>query len=435
MFFTLFAYAKIFVYMGLFSKKNPNAVTPAATISSGNIKQVNEQKSAKNALNEQVLQYIHEGIVIIGTDKNIQLVNPAAEHMIGKSRDEIIGLEFGSSIKLLDNAGQPVADDKNPILFALSSGKTGETRDYKLQTLDSQKITPVSIIVTPTNGTGSNLVVTFRDITQQLKEEEERNDFISTASHEMRTPVASIEGYLGLAMNPATATVDSRAMEYLQKAHEASQHLGHLFQDLLDTTKMDDQLAKLHMVPVELVATTRSIVEGQIPNIQKKGLGFRFSSGNPNANFGGGKKLGQLVYTSLDIDSYREIIDNLLENAIKYTPSGWITVTVGADMDNVHVSVQDTGIGMPREELTHVFQKFYRIDNSDTREIGGTGLGLYLVKKRTEAMSGHIDVTSEVGKGSTFTVSFPRMSDEVYKQQRFVMDNLAEQAKNKLLEN
>lgn len=419
--------------MGLFRKNQPATTGPI--ISSGNIEQVNEQKSAKNALNEQVLQYIHEGIVIIGTDKNIQLVNPAGEHMIGKSKDEIVGLDFSSSIKLLDKDDKSVPDDKNPILFALNSGKTGETRDFKLQTLDSQKITPVSIIVTPTNGAGSNLVVTFRDITQQLKEEEERNDFISTASHEMRTPVASIEGYLGLAMNPATATIDSRAMDYLQKAHEASQHLGHLFQDLLDTTKMDDQLSKLHMVPVELVATTRSIVEGQIPNIQKKGLGFRFTSGNTDQNFGGGKKLGQLVYTSLDVDSYREIIDNLLENAIKYTPKGWIIVNVSADIENVHVSVQDTGIGMPREELTHVFQKFYRIDNSDTREIGGTGLGLYLVKKRTESMNGHIEVTSEVGKGSTFTVSFPRMSDEVYKQQRFVMDNLAEQAKNKLLEN
>jgi hypothetical protein len=113
----------------------------------------------------------------------------------------------------------------------------------------------------------------------------------------------------------------------------------------------------------------------------------------------------------------------LVENAIKYTPDGWITVSVKADDRNAQIIVKDTGLGMPREELSHIFQKFYRVDNRDTREIGGTGLGLYLVKKRVEAMNGRIWAESEPGKGSTFFVSFPRISSEVYRQQRFALDN------------
>ena len=100
-----------------------------------------------------------------------------------------------------------------------------------------------------------------------------------------------------------------------------------------------------------------------------------------------------------------------------------MTVNVRADNYNVQIIVEDTGIGIAREELSHIFQKFYRVDNRDTREIGGTGLGLYLVKQRVEAMNGRIWAESELGKGTRFIVLFPRISEEAYRQQRFFIDN------------
>lgn len=411
------------VQMGLFSRKNEK---PSAPIITGNT-QIAENPAASSNLSELVVQYVHEGVVIIGGDGNIRLTNPAAENMFGRSTEEIVGFNYETTIHLLDKNGNQVSDEHNPIGYALQSGEYGETREFELITLDSNKSTPVSIIIVPTGDEQHNLVVTFRDITQELKEEQERNDFISTASHEMRTPVASIEGYLGLAMNPATATVDERAMDYLTKAHEASQHLGHLFQDLLDTTKMDDGQSRTHMEPVELVELTKQIADGQIPNITAKGLGYQFGSGSVDQTLGGARQIGQLIYVSIDKSFLHEIIDNLIENAIKYTQEGWVTVSVKADDRNAQIIVKDTGLGMPREELGHIFQKFYRIDNRDTREIGGTGLGLYLVKQRVEAMNGRIWAESEVGKGSSFIVSFPRISQEAYKQQRFVLDNQAAQ--------
>ena len=404
--------------MALFGKKDKGGIGPIITAETA----VHKQTQQSN-LNDVVIKFIREAVVIIGADGNVLLANPAAELMFGKTADEIIGLSYESSISILDKHGNRVSDQYNPIGFALSSGEYGETRDFDLVTLDSNKVTPVSIITTPTNGAGSDVVVTFRDITRELREEAERNDFISTASHEMRTPVASIEGYLGLAMNPATATVDERAMEYLTKAHEASRHLGKLFQDLLDTTKLDEGRASAHMEPVELVALVKQISDGQVPNIAQKGLGYQFGSGNIDSRLGSVRSIGQLIYASIDPDFLREVIDNLIENAIKYTPEGWITVNVKADNDNAIICVEDTGIGMARDDASHIFQKFYRIDNRDTREIGGTGLGLYLVKQRVEAMNGRIWVESEVGKGSKFFVSFPRIPEDVYKKQRFAIDN------------
>lgn len=394
--------------MGIFRKKETAPlVTPGAPVAAQN-------------LSELVIRSIREGVLIIDANGNIALANPMASVMIGRSIDELVGLNFNSNIILQNEAGTRIDENSNPILGAIRTGENVERRDLTLVTVGSNKTTPISLIVTPTNGANSSVVVTFRDIAKELSEERERMDFISAASHEMRTPVASIEGYLGLAMNPATATIDARAMQYLDKAHESSQHLGRLFQDLLDTTKMDDGQIKAHMEPVELVSTVKQYAETQIPNIQAKGLTYQFGTDGIEQ---GGLSIQQLIYANIDRDFLQEILNNLIENAIKYTKAGGITVNVKADDHNVQIIVADTGIGIPRDELDHIFQKFYRVDNSDTREIGGTGLGLALVKQRVELMNGKIWAESEQGKGSRFIVMLSRLSKEAYDQQRFLFEN------------
>ena len=373
-------------------------------------------------LSEMVLKSIREGVIIVGSDFNIKLANPMASVMLGRSTDELIGLNFDSGINLIDKTGNRITENQNPILLSIKTGEVSERRDLNVLQSGSNKTTPISLIVAPTGQAGSSVVVTFRDIAKELEEERERTDFISTASHEMRTPVASIEGYLGLAMNPATATVDERAMQYLNKAHESSQHLGRLFQDLLDTTKLDDGKIRTRMEPVEIVSLVKQFADAQIPNIQAKGLNYQFGTNDAEKQIGG-LNITQVIYASIDRDFLQEILNNLIENAIKYTPAGWITVNVKADDYNVQIIVEDTGIGIPRDETEHIFQKFYRVDNSDTREIGGTGLGLALVKQRVELMGGKIWVESEQGKGSRFIVMVPRLTNEAYAQQRFLFEN------------
>ncbi len=413
--------------MGLFRKKEPvkkeGVVTPATFSAPANI------ESDRHSLNEIVLESINEGVMIVDQKGNIQLVNPAACKLIGRDADELLHVNHDAVITLLDKTGNRISSARNPINIAIKQKEYKETRDLDMVAADSNKNTPVSIITTPSQGDNPNIVVTFRDIDRELREEHERNEFISTASHEMRTPVASIEGYLGLAMNPATATVDERAMDYLEKAHDASKHLGRLFQDLLDTTKLDDGKIQPVMRPVEIVKLVKKIADGQIPRITEKGLGYQFGSGSVDQQLGGGHRLEQLIYASVDEDFLSEIINNLIENAVKYTPSGWVTVNVKADNYNVQIIIQDTGIGIAREELSHVFQKFYRVDNRDTREIGGTGLGLYLVKQRVEMMNGRIWAESEPNKGSRFIVLLPRISKEAYEQQKFLIENQEAQEK------
>ena len=415
------------IQMGFFSKKQEKKEEEPAIKAS--ITTDTNIETDRQILNELVLQSINEGVLIVDQKGNIQLVNPAACKLIGRDADELLHVNHDAVITFLDKTGNRISAARSPINLAIKQKEYKETRDLDLVAADSNKTTPVSIITTPSQGDSPNIIVTLRDIDRELREEHERNEFISTASHEMRTPVASIEGYLGLAMNSATATVDERAMEYLEKAHEASQHLGHLFQDLLDTTKLDDGKIQPVMKPVEIVRLVKKIADGQIPRITDKGLGYQFGSGSVDQQLGGGHRLEQLIYANVDEDFLREILNNLIENAVKYTPSGWVTVNVKADNYNVQIIVQDTGIGIAREELSHVFQKFYRVDNRDTREIGGTGLGLYLVKQRVEMMNGRIWAESEIGKGTRFIVLLPRISQEAYEQQKFLIENQEAQEK------
>lgn len=370
-----------------------------------------------------VLNTIDSGVIIVLPTGVIEYINPAAVSLLGgQMAQNFLGAKLEDILKLENGQGVAIPAQNNLVFYAVNNGQNYTTREYFLVNLQGQK-KPVAFKVITAHSPKNERIVTFYDITSELEAESEQTEFISTASHEMRTPVASIEGYLGLALNPKTATIDERAKKYLEEAHKSSQHLGKLFRDLLDVTKLDDKRIKAHLTPIEVTSTVRSIAEGQIPKMSEKNIHFTFGSSS-SANMNGGRVINQEVFAAIDVDFLREIINNLIENAIKYTNNGGgIWVNVRGDGDRVLINVTDTGIGISPEDSKHVFQKFYRADNSETRTIGGTGLGLYIVKERVEAMSGSTWVESTFGEGSTFYVAFPRLTYEEYLRRKQIEAN------------
>ena len=370
-----------------------------------------------------VLNTIDSGVIIVLPTGVIEYINPAAVSLLGgQMAQNFLGAKLEDILKLENGQGVAIPAQNNLVFYAINNGQNYTTRGYFLVNLQGQK-KPVAFKVITAHSPKNERIVTFYDITSELEAESEQAEFISTASHEMRTPVASIEGYLGLALNPKTATIDERAKKYLEEAKKSSQHLGKLFRDLLDVTKLDDKRIKAHLTPIEVTSTVRSIAEGQIPKMSEKDIHFTFGSSS-SANMNGGRVINQEVFAAVDVDFLREIINNLIENAIKYTNNGGgIWVNVRGDGDRVLINVTDTGIGISPEDSKHVFQKFYRADNSETRTIGGTGLGLYIVKERVEAMSGSTWVESTFGEGSTFYVAFPRLTYEEYLRRKQIEAN------------
>ena len=361
---------------------------------------------------EVVINAIGDGVIAVDNQGIIELINPAAQRIVGWGRQDAIGLDYKSVLQLLGKNGHELDKSTNPIFDVLTTNQQKRSNDLLLQTNSGKRLS-VSVVASPIGRLGAGAIIVFRDITKELAEEHEQAEFISTASHEMRTPVASIEGYLGLALNPATATVDQKARDFITKAHESAQHLGRLFQDLLDVSKADDGRLSNNPKVINIVNFTNDIVTGLMPKAEEKGLRIFFKpSTSGGAESSSLNSITPMYYTHLDNDHLREVLSNLIENAVKYTPKGEVVVDVTGDNTHVIVSISDSGIGIPAEDIPHLFQKFYRVDNSDTREIGGTGLGLYLCRRLIEAMNGRIWVESEYKKGSTFFVEVPRISHE-----------------------
>lgn len=363
-----------------------------------------EQESSKS---DAVIEAIGDGVMVVGQTGEILLINPAAQQMTGWSSNDATHLHFESVLKLQDAKGSPLESALNPISRVLNVGQQVREKELGIITKSGKRIY-AAFVVSPMGGSGDGAIAVFRDITKERDEENAQAEFISTASHEMRTPVASIEGYLGLALNPNTATIDEKARDFITKAHASAQHLGHLFQDLLDVSKADDGRLKENPSVIDVVDFMRDVVDSLRTKSEEKGLEITYKPDGSKTT-SGTTVISPVLYTHVDKEHLREVADNLVDNAIKYTLEGSVFVDVTATDEYVRISIQDSGVGIPAEDVPHLFQKFYRVDNSDTREIGGTGLGLYLCRKLIESMDGRIWVESEFKKGSTFYVEIPRI--------------------------
>lgn len=368
-----------------------------------------------------ILTSIEDGVVFVDEQGSIQLFNPGAATITGWTAEDAIGLEWKSVFSFIDAKGE-IADVANtPFVRASTLGQTIRDNNTNIAS-KSHDIIATNFSVTPiiVEGKVTGLVGIFRDVSEERQAENQRAEFISTASHEMRTPVAAIEGYLSLALNDRVATIDARAKDYLEKAHAATKHLGELFQDLLTSSKAEDGRLTNHPEIVEIGGFMEQLTSDLHFSAQKKGLEVDFLIGNnttidasaPVQLAAGTKVIRPLYYTQVDPDRLREVITNLFDNACKYTDKGKISLGLTGNESVVQVYIRDTGHGIPPEDIPHLFQKFYRVDNSATRTIGGTGLGLFICRKIIELYKGRIWVESTLGKGSTFYINLPRLTTQ-----------------------
>lgn len=364
-----------------------------------------------------IVNAIEDGVVLLDSEGIIRSFNAGAANLTGWKEDEAMNLEFGSVIQIVNAKGEPYPSETNPFRRVFKEGVTVRDNNAWLQT-KTHKLIALSLHVSPLLDENQHVfaaVAVIRDVTQERNEETQRAEFISTASHEMRTPVAAIEGYLSLALNSNVSTIDSRARDYLEKAHASTQHLGKLFQDLLTSAKAEDGRLTSHPVVIEMGSYLQQITEDLKFAAVKKNLSTEFLVGASNfidASSDNGKVVKPLYYAMADPDRLREVITNIFDNAVKYTEQGKITIGLTGNDQVVQFYVRDTGPGIGAEDLPHLFQKFYRVDNSATRTIGGTGLGLFISRKIVELYHGRIWAESEIGQGTTFFINLPRLSTQ-----------------------
>ncbi len=239
-------------------------------------------------------------------------------------------------------------------------------------------------------------IAVIRDMTEQLRLEKLRSDFIANVSHELRTPIAMLQGY-SEALLDDVVTEEEERNEMIRIIYDESQRMGRLVKDLLDLARMESGHTTLYKEDVSAVHVLERITQKFAQVAKEKHVNLKFKS-----------SLSEDVMISLDEDRIEQVLTNLIDNAIRHTPeNGSVTVSLDQEFSYAKIQVADTGEGIPQEDLSFVFERFYKADKARTRSKGGTGLGLAIAKNIVEAHKGNIKVDSTVGVGTTFTFHLP----------------------------
>lgn len=344
---------------------------------------------------EIILNTTVESILAIDREGTIIIANAAAAELTQLPNDALVGKNVHSVFRW--------TRDLQP--FTINFDTDDSTIYPDLEYMDHAGNTHfVKIIVAKVRGAteqqAAQTIVTIHDETKTRELENMKIDFVSMAAHELRTPLASLRGYIELINYKEGSSISEEGHKYLRQALKSSNELGSLINNLLDVTRIERGTLTLNMEPVDLAATVKQAVEDAKFVADDKQIGLSYK----------GPDSGDMVLA--DTIALREVVNNLLTNAIKYTaPKGKVDVTLERDGDSFVAHIRDTGIGIPKKALPYLFTKFYRVHGGLDSGSTGTGLGLFISKSIVERHNGTIGVESQEGVGSVFTFTIPVMHE------------------------
>ena len=316
------------------------------------------------------LDFLKEGLIVIDQNKNIQYMNRYAKDLLNVKNPE--GKRFSQVVE-------------NNYLYSLISA------DIKNQ-LQEEIIINGDIFLAKVLNINGKKVIHFQDITPFEIYKQAKKDFVSNVSHELKTPITVLKGVIETLENEENPEV---IKGFLKKAKKRIHQMDSLINDLLILAKLESKEEKIQKKKVKLRGLVNQIIDDLQHIASEKGVKVKNSVSSDFTVF-------------VDEKKFNILLKNLIENAIKYNRQGGL-VYVNADKKDkyAYITVSDTGIGIPKESLPLIFERFYRVDKSRSRNVGGTGLGLSIVKHITEAHNGKVEVESQIGKGSKFTIKLP----------------------------
>lgn len=364
------------------------------------VEEAQEASEAERRRLDSVLSHMTDGVISSDRRGNVMIINEAAAELLNLDADQVIGQ---SLLKLLK------VDDQYTIRDLLK--KQSELMlDFSVPGHSLILHVEFSLIQRET-GFISGIVCVLHDVTEQQKNERERRQFVSNVSHELRTPLTSMHSYLEALEDGAWKDPDV-APNFLHVTQEETERMIRMINDLLSLSRMDSGTAKIEMELVNINELFNYILDRfdmMIKSDSPSGQENNRTASKPRKQYKIKREITkQDLWVEIDTDKFMEVIDNIINNAIKYSPDGG-TITCRLLETNNHVilSISDQGLGIPKKALSHVFDRFYRVDKARSRAQGGTGLGLAISKEVIEKLNGRIWVDSKEGKGSTFYISLP----------------------------
>jgi two-component system, OmpR family, phosphate regulon sensor histidine kinase PhoR len=331
-----------------------------------------------------------DGVLVTNLERQLVLWNASAAKKLKLSGTDEPGKPLSHYIK---NAS--LNESLENILASKDDNVSMISREIPLDDAKSVLMAQMAP-VRDEKGTLLGAVTVMRDITKLKEIEKIKSQFVSMVAHELRSPLAAIEGWLGVVISGEGGGDEEQNRQWLIRAKERAKSLLVLVQDLLEINKIEAGKVAQKMEPVSLNDIITKIVDFFRPEAERRDIAFRLNV-SP-----------QLPTIRADVQDMEKLFTNLISNAIKYNVDhGSITIETTADKNYVGIHVQDTGIGIAAADLPRIFEDFFRIENKKTSKISGTGLGLTIAKKIVDSHLGHIDVTSRPDQGSTFSVYLP----------------------------
>jgi PAS domain S-box-containing protein len=374
---------------------------------------VADKLTAEKSQDEAVLSAIADGVYAVDMDRNLVLLNKAAQGLTNWEEKDALGLKCWNVMKLKNEQDVSVCEKDCPALAVWNTGEAVFRSDTCFVNRKSKKRLQISSSYAPIKdyeGKMAGAICVFRDITKEKEVERLRNEFVSTASHELRTPITATEGYLSIVTDSGLVKIDDKGKEFVGKAKATLLSMSKLIQNLLAVTKIEEGKLETNVTNFSLKDLASEVIDVFAPKAKEKGITLNFQQ-SKDPTLQGKKVVGRSLNVHADREMIREVLNNLIENAIKFTTTGGVTVSIEYDQEYATVDVEDTGMGMPADAQKHLFEKFYRVDNTATREVGGTGLGLYITRSIIETFGGRIWVESQPKKGSKFHFTVPLALD------------------------
>ena len=340
-----------------------------------------------------ILSYMTDGVLATNRRGKITMINDMAKRQLGVESDDALNQNILELLKIEDEYELRDLITQSPELMIYSQNVNGEYISLRVR----------FALIRRESGFISGLVAVLHDTTEQEKEERERRLFVSNVSHELRTPLTSVKSYLE-ALDEG-ALYEPVAPDFIKVSLNETNRMMRMVTDLLHLSRIDNASGHLDVELINFTAFITFILNRfdkmRSQDQEKK---YELVRDYPITS----------VWIEIDTDKMTQVIDNILNNAIKYSPDGGkITVSMKTTDDQMILSISDQGLGIPKEDLPKIFDRFYRVDKARSRAQGGTGLGLAIAKEIIKQHNGFIWAKSEYGKGSTFTIVLPYDNDAV----------------------
>ena len=340
-----------------------------------------------------ILSYMTDGVLATNRRGQITMINDMAKRQLGVESDDALNQNILELLKIEDEYELRDLITQSPEMMIYSQNVNGEYISLRVR----------FALIRRESGFISGLVAVLHDTTEQEKEERERRLFVSNVSHELRTPLTSVKSYLE-ALDEG-ALYEPVAPDFIKVSLNETNRMMRMVTDLLHLSRIDNATSHLDVELINFTAFITFILNRfdkiRAQNQEKK---YELVRDYPITS----------VWIEIDTDKMTQVIDNILNNAIKYSPDGGkITVSMKTTDDQMILSISDQGLGIPKEDLPKIFDRFYRVDKARSRAQGGTGLGLAIAKEIIKQHNGFIWAKSEYGKGSTFTIVLPYDNDAV----------------------